>query len=69
MRHLPVRAWQVDAENRACTQRTVYVDAAAALLHDAINGREAKARTFTLLFSREEGLEDVAQRLPVHAAA
>src|SRR5260370_26739227 len=64
-----MRAWQVDAENRACTQGTVYVNAAAALLHDPINGREAKARTFPLLFSRKEGLEDVPQRLGVHAAA
>ena len=42
-----------------------HADVPAALLHDAVDDRQAEARAFALLLGREEGLEQLRARLLV----
>src|SRR5436190_84947 len=60
---------QVHLEGRAATRLRVDPDRSAALLHDAVHGREPEAGAHTRLLRREERLEDPLPRGVVHACA
>src|SRR3972149_585884 len=62
----PTGPRQVDLEGRAVAGLAVDPDVALALLHDAVDGREAEAGALRLALRREEGLEDARLRLGVH---
>ena len=44
-------------------------DVSSALLHDPVNGRQAKAGSFAFLFGRKERFEDLLPHVFVHAGA
>ncbi len=52
---------------RAAPRLALHRDRAAALLHDAIDGREPQPRALALLLRGEERLEEVAAHVLVHA--
>ena len=58
---------QVHGERGALSRRALDGDVAAALLHDAVDGREPQARAASGFLRREEGLEDLGPGLLVHA--
>src|SRR5664279_2254000 len=57
---------QVDAERRPRAEAALRDDRAAALLDDAVGGRQAESVTESDVLGREEGLEDVLERLCLH---
>src|SRR5207245_5132693 len=60
---------QIDAENRALSDGTLYADVTPTLLDDAVDGRKAQPGTFPRLLSGEERLKNVRARLRVHPIA
>src|SRR3989454_791412 len=62
-------AGEVDLERRPVAGFAVHPDVAVALFHDAVHRSETEPGSFALLLGGEEGLEDVALRLGVHAGA
>src|SRR5205807_2134273 len=58
---------QIDLEGGSLAGFAVHPDAAAALLDDAIDGRESEPRPLARLFRGEEGLEDTRLGLGIHA--
>ncbi len=62
-------ARQVDLERGAPPRLAVHPDVAAALLHDAVHGREAEARTFAEFLGGEERLEQPRLCGPIDADA
>jgi hypothetical protein len=68
-RRLRGHARQADRERRSPAGRGGDVHAAAALAHDAVDGREAEPRALADGLRREERLEDAGDRRLVHAGA
>ena len=62
-------ARQVHLERRAVTALAVHPNRSAALLDDAVHGRETKTRAFAALLGREERLENPRLRRLVHSGA
>src|SRR5256885_330807 len=55
-----MRAGKMDAEGRAPPHFAFHADEAAALLHDAIDGRKPEPGPFADRLCGEEGIEDLA---------
>src|SRR5215472_5426909 len=64
-----LRLWQIDVEGCADSQLAVHPDAAAALLHHAVDHGQAQSRSLPGSFGREEGLENAGLRRAVHACS
>src|SRR5271155_244656 len=62
-----LRKRKIGAEETALTGLAIYVDEAAMLLHDAVNGGQGHATGAAVLAIHEEGFEDVLAGLGVHA--
>ena len=60
---------QVDAHPGAAIELAMHPHVAAALLHDAVDGRKPEARAFADRFRGEERLERARDRRGVHAGA
>ena len=60
---------QVDLEGRPLPRLAVHVDEAVVLFDDAVNRRQPQAGALADFLGGEEGLEELCQRLFVHAAA
>src|SRR2546426_11168583 len=59
-------SWQVDLERGPLPRLAVHPDVAAALLHDAVHGREPEARALAEFLGGEERLEQTRPFPAVH---
>src|SRR5206468_9913314 len=62
-------AWQINLEGGALSKFAVYPDVAAALFHNAIDRRETEASATSAFLGGVKRLEDMGDRLGLHAGA
>src|SRR5688572_24417915 len=65
--HRRFHAWKINLEGRAAIQRAFGADVTIALLDDAVRGGQAESRSFADSLGRKERLENVLERLLIHA--